>query len=70
MNKLEYAWWCFVLSLILGACWGGLIYWFSPMAGLSIGLSLFLFCFVILWNIGKVEFLDDLILEEEQLNDV
>lgn len=53
MSKLEFHFWCVVLSFILGGCWGGLIFWFHSGAGVSIGLSLFLFTYVVLVNIGK-----------------
>lgn len=55
MSKLEYAWWCLVLASVLGGSWGGFIYWFNGAAGLSIGLALFFFCFVILMNTYDLE---------------
>lgn len=51
MSRTEYLFWCFVLSVILGGCWGGFIHWFHPVAGISVGLGLFIFCFVVLANI-------------------
>ena len=64
MNKLEYLWWCFVIAAVLGGTWGGLLYWFNEMLGISVGISLFLFCMVILINIDKNAQVVD---EEEEL---
>ena len=44
-----------MLSVVLGGSWGGFIYWFHETAGLSIGLALFFFCFVILMNTYNIE---------------
>jgi hypothetical protein len=68
MTKLEYAWWCFVLAAVLGGTWGGLIYWFHEGAGLSIGLSLFFFCYVILVNTYDIEE-EDLPQQNRRFND-
>ena len=64
MSKLEYLWWCFVIAAVLGGTWGGLLYWFNEMLGISVGISLFLFCMVILINIDKNAQVVD---EEEEL---
>jgi hypothetical protein len=55
MGKTEYLWWCFVVSAILGGSWGGLLYWFNEIAGISIGFGLFLFAFVVLVNMDSEE---------------
>lgn len=53
MSKLEYLWWCFVLAVLMGGTWGGLIYWFHENAGISIGLGFFFFTMVILVNMDS-----------------
>lgn len=41
---------CLIFSLVLGLCWGGLLYWYSPMLGVSVGISLFFLCMLVLLN--------------------
>lgn len=65
MSKLEYLWWCFVLALVMGGTWGGLAYWFSEKAGLSVGLGFFFFTMVVLVNLDKKNEKED---EAEQHN--
>jgi hypothetical protein len=50
MSRFQYSWWCFVFSAILGGFWGGVISLANPELGLSIGLALGFFCYVILAN--------------------
>ena len=53
MTRFEYLCWCLVVSAILGGFWGAVLYWLHQTAGISVGLSLFFFCFVVLSNMNK-----------------
>lgn len=50
MGKLFDLSMCFVFSLIFGFCWGGVVYWFDPLLGITMGLFLFLLCMLVLIN--------------------
>lgn len=69
MSKLEYAWWCFVLASVFGATWGGAMWWiFTPTIGVCVGSILACLCYVVLFNNGANEFVDEQ--ENKVLNDV
>lgn len=53
MSKLNYAWWCFVMSAVLGGSWGVGIYLIHEIAGLSVGVSLFCLSFGILLRLSN-----------------
>ncbi len=55
MSKLEYAWWCFVVSAFFGGTWGGLLFWFNETLGLVVGAGFAVLCFVGLINMDDEE---------------
>lgn len=56
MDKLFDLMLCVGFSLVFGLSWGGAIYWYDPVLGLSVGISLFLLCMLILVNLlGRYE---------------
>jgi len=44
---------CLAVSMVFGGIWGGLIYWLHPVAGLLIGGTLAILCFMVLFNTGR-----------------
>jgi hypothetical protein len=55
MNQLSYAFGCFILAVIFGGTWGGLVFLFDRAIGALVGLSFFLIGFVLLLRIGSRE---------------
>ena len=53
MDNFQIGFYSALCSTVLGAFWGVVIALFDVQLGLIIGFSLFLFCFVILYNNAK-----------------
>ncbi len=66
MNNFEIGFYSALCSTVLGAFWGVVIALFDVQWGVVIGFSLFLFCFVILYNNAKYSIEDEE--EDEQHN--
>lgn len=50
MDKAFDALMCLMFSLVLGLTWGGLVYWYAPVLGVSVGITMFSLCMLILVN--------------------
>ena len=69
MNNFEIGFYSALCSTVLGAFWGVVIALIDVQVGICIGFSLFLFCFVILYNNAKYPD-EDTEEQEKRFNDV
>jgi hypothetical protein len=53
MNQTAFVLACLVAALVMGGCWGTVIYQFDQMAGWTVGLSFAGFIFLFLMGMGR-----------------
>lgn len=53
MSGVTFTLICVAVSLVFGGSWGAIVYWMHPVAGLSLGGTLALLCFMVLFNTGR-----------------
>lgn len=53
MSGVGFTLLCVAVSLVFGGTWGVIVYWLHPVAGLSLGGTLALLCFMVLFNNGR-----------------
>lgn len=70
MDKLIFTLCCLILSLVLGASWGGFFLWLYPSIALPVGLTLFVLCFLALMNADKGVEEEKYPQDDRQLNDI